>query len=68
MMYVVKTRRLVYKFYKLRKFMSKKILVLIHKALVESILQYAIVVWGGLYLSALEPLNVVQNYILKVIF
>ena len=65
---VVKTRRLVYKFYELRKFMSKKMLVLIYKALVESILQYAIVVWGGLYLSALEPLNVVQNYILKVIF
>ena len=44
------------------------LLVLIYKALVESILQYAIVVWGGLYLSALESLNVVLNYILKVIF
>lgn len=48
--------------------MNKKLLVSIYKALVESILQYAIIVWGGLYINALKPHNVVQNYILKVIF
>ncbi|KAJ8974301.1 hypothetical protein NQ317_009541 [Molorchus minor] len=37
-------------------------------ALAESILQYGIIVWGGLYSTALNPLNVVQNYILKIIF
>lgn len=61
-----KIRRLVYKFYEIRKFMSKKLLRIIYKSLVESILQYAIIVWGGLYTNALEPLNVIQNYILKI--
>lgn len=61
-----KVRRLVLKFYEIRKFMSIKLLRIIYKSLVESILQYAIVVWGGLYANALEPLNVIQKYILKI--
>lgn len=62
-----KIRRIIYKFYELRKFMTQGLLLTIYKTLVESVLQYGIIVWGGLYSTALEPLNVIQNYILKVI-
>ena len=34
----------------------------------ESLLRYGIIVSGGLYNNALQPLNIAQNYILKVIF
>lgn len=59
-------RKLIYKFYILRDILSKKLLFIIYKALVESLIKYGIVIWGGLYSSALTQLNVTQNYILKV--
>lgn len=52
-----RVRRLIHKFSELRKFMNKK-------TLVESIIKYGILVWGGLYNNALNPLSVVQNFIL----
>lgn len=61
-------RKLIYKFYILRDILNKELLISVYKALVESIIRYGVIVWGGLYNSALRQLNVVQNYILKVIF
>ena len=61
-------KRLLHKFYILREFLNQKILISIYKSLVESIFRYGILVWGGMYKSALQPLNILQNYILKIIF
>lgn len=48
--------------------MNKKTLITIYKSLVESIFKYGIIVWGGLYDNSLHKLNIVQKYILKVMF
>lgn len=61
-------RRLIGKFYELRDFMSRKLLIMVYRALVESLLRYGIVVWGGLYNNALYKLNIVQKFILRVLF
>lgn len=60
-------RKLIYKFYILRVILNKKLLLGIYKSLIESLLRYGIVVWGGLYHNSLSQLCVVQNYVLKVI-
>ena len=60
-------RKLIHKFYVLREILSKRLLISVYKVIAESVIRYGIVVWGGLYHSALKQLNVVQNYILKVI-
>lgn len=62
-----KLRRFIYKFYQLRNILNTKQLNIVYKSLVESIINYGILVWGGLYDNALKNLNTVQNYILKVI-
>lgn len=61
-------RCLLHKFYILREILNQKLLVTIYKSLVESLLRYGIVVWGGLYSNSLIPLNLIQNYILKIIY
>lgn len=61
-------RKLVYKFYSLRDFLNTKLLVMIYKALVESLLRYGLIVWGGAYKSSKIMLNVVQKYILKIMY
>ena len=63
-----KIRGLVHKFYLLRIFLDRRTLIVVYQALVESILRYGILVWGGLYNNALYKLNIIQKYILKVIF
>lgn len=63
-----KIRRLIHKFYLIRKILNKKLLIQIYKSLVESIIRYGIVVWGGLCDNALRQLCITQNYILRVIF
>ena len=35
--------------------------------MVESLIRYGIIVWGGAYGNSLQPLNITQNFILKVI-
>lgn len=61
-------RKLIHKFYTLREIMGAGLLIDVYRAIVESLLRYAIVVWGGLYNNALQQLNVVQNFILKIIY
>ena len=61
-------RKLLRTFYILRQILCKKLLISVYKSLVESLIRYGIVVWGGLYQNSLNSLNVVQNYILKVLF
>ena len=62
-----KIRKLIHKFYLIREFLNRSTLITIYKALVESLIRYGIIVWGGLYNNALYKLNIVQRYILRVI-
>ena len=62
-----KLRCLIHKFYMLREFLSRKLLIIIYKALAEPLLRYGILVWGGMYSTHLRLLNVVQNFIVKTI-
>ena len=61
-------RKLIHKFYLLREFLRNSLLITIYKVLVESLIRYGIIAWGGLYDNALKQLNVVQNFILKIIY
>lgn len=63
-----KIAKLIHKFYLLREFLNKGLVVIIYKSLVESLLTYGIVVWGGLYKTNLRKLSVMQKYILKIIY
>lgn len=60
--------RLIHRFYILKQFLSTKILIMIYKALVESIIGYGLLVWGGLYNNALHKLEVNQKFMLKIIY
>jgi len=66
--FVTKLRKLVYKFYTLREILPEKLSILVYKSLVESLLHYGIVAWGGTYKTNLKPLQTIQNYILKIIY
>lgn len=61
-------RKLYYRFYQLRDILSKQLLKIVYGALVESILRYCIIVWGGAYNNALHELMVSQNTIMKIIY
>lgn len=63
-----RVRKLIHKFYQLKDLLSKNMLVLVYKSLVESLLRYGLLVWGALYANSLKTLSTVQNYILKIIF
>ena len=60
---VTKIRKLVYKFYILRDILNEKLIILIYKALVESLLCYGITVWGE---HIKRQLN--QSKLFKIIF
>lgn len=59
---------LIHKFYLLREFLNRNLLITVYRAVVESLIRYGILAWGGLYKNALHRLNIVQKYILKIIF
>lgn len=59
-------RKLIFRFYILRNILNSKLLMMVYRSLVESLLRYGVIVWGGLYNNSLKQLNVVQNYILRV--
>lgn len=54
-------------FYKIRSVASTKVLILMYYALVYPHLQYSITSWGSASKTALAPLQVIQNRILKCI-
>lgn len=61
-------RKTIHKFFVLRNILSIKNLMIVYTCLIESILRYGITSWGFLYKSALQPLQISQNFILKTIF
>lgn len=62
-----KLRKFLYYFRILRGFCDKSLLKIIYISLVQSILEYGIHVWGSVYPSHLNSLEVVQKAILKII-
>lgn len=62
-----KIRKLIYKLYQLRDILNAKTMLMIYNSLVESILRYCIIIWGGIYKNYLHKLQITQNYILKII-
>lgn len=61
-----KVRRLIYKFYELRNVLPTNVCKMVYYSLVESILDYGIIVWGGACKTVLSSLNVAQKYIIKI--
>lgn len=62
-----KIRKLIPIFYKLRGVLSKQLIMRIYNSLVESLLRYALVIWGGTYDMYLKQLHKATNYILRII-
>lgn len=64
-----KLRGIIYKFKALKKIcMQEKYLIMIYNALVETLIGYGIVGWGGIYDCHLDSLNKVQKWILRIIY
>lgn len=61
-----KIRALLNKFYLLRTILTKRLLLMFYKSLIEPILRYGISVWGGACATNLEPLKVMQNTVIKI--
>jgi len=56
------------RFYELRNVANKKLILTVYNAMVESILNYAIIVWGSAYDNVLETVTIAQKSILKIIY
>jgi len=61
-----KIRKTIFIFYTLRNIISKRMLTIVYNSLIESILRYGIIVWGGILPGNLYNLQIAQNYLLKV--
>jgi Reverse transcriptase (RNA-dependent DNA polymerase) len=60
-------RALMHRFYVLRSILTKKNLMILYNSLVEPILRYCVVVWGGAFNSNLMCLQSIQNTVIKII-
>lgn len=65
---VQKLRGLIYKFRQLKQVLNIKELRTLYIALVESILRYGIIAWGGGGVTYLKPLDNIQKRILKILY
>lgn len=61
-------RRTLFIFKKLRDIMPQKNLLVFYYSLVQSILSYGIIGWGGAAESHLSRLNIIQKIIIKIIY
>lgn len=59
-------RKLIHKFVVLRNVMDTESLKRVYYALVESLLSYGIIAWGGTNFSHIEPIYKVQKLILRI--
>lgn len=62
-----KIRKLIFKFYELRNILTFSTLRSVYQALVESIINYGIVVWGNAGQTVLRKLQVAQKWVIKII-
>lgn len=63
-----KLRGMIFKFYNFRNFLSVNHLKILYHNLVESILQYGIIGWGGIRKTYIIQLERIQKRILKIIY
>lgn len=61
-----KTRKMIYIMREFRDILNKKELRLIYLALIEPIISYGIIGWGGSYENALSRLQTTQNTLIKI--
>lgn len=64
---VSKLRNVLYIYYRLRNILENKILMIVYSAIVQSIIQYGIIGWGGASKINIEPILKMQRTILKII-
>ena len=65
---IYKTRYSIFIFYKLSRLMRTDTMLIIYQALFHSYISYGIVSWGGAKNNVIEPLQKLQNKLLKIIF
>lgn len=65
---VSRLRKMIYLFLHLRDILTLNETRNIYFALVQSVLQYGIVGWGGIYPSTLRPIVVAQKLLLKIMY
>lgn len=61
-----KIRKVIFKFYELRNILPFKILKLVYYAVVESIINYGLVVWGSAGATIMTKLHIAQKWIIKL--
>uniref|UniRef100_A0A8D8PVN1 Uncharacterized protein n=1 Tax=Cacopsylla melanoneura TaxID=428564 RepID=A0A8D8PVN1_9HEMI len=61
-----KIRKCIYIFYRLRHLMSKDLLTKIYMALIESVIGYGIIGWGGVFETHARSLIISQKHLLKI--
>lgn len=59
---------LMHTFYNLRDILPRRKLLMFYNSLVEAVIRYCIVAWGGTFNTTLNILQTTQNTILKIIF
>lgn len=62
-----KIRKLIYKFYELRNILAFSSLKMVYFALIESVINYGIVVWGNAGTTIMSKLMIAQKWVIKVI-
>nr|CAI5833827.1 unnamed protein product [Callosobruchus analis] len=63
-----KIRSLIPKFKYLKKFRNPEHLVIVYYALIQSLISYDIVAWGSEMTAALKKLEIIQKWVIRVIF
>ena len=63
-----KLRKMIFVFFQLREILNEKEIRSIYYAYVQSLLNYGILAWGGVGISLLNSLSVVQKSIIKIAF
>ena len=61
-----KIRKLIHKFYELRNILTLNTLKIVYYAVVESVINYGIVVWGNAGSTIMTKLQIAQKWIIKV--
>lgn len=62
----MRLRILSYSFYKLRKIVPMYVILTVYLALYQAIIQYGLLIWGGLLTNALKPLSIHKKKIVRI--
>ena len=63
-----KVRKLIFKFYELRNIVNIKVLKMVYYSLIQSMINYGLVVWGYARRNSISTLIVAQKHIIKIIY